>query len=353
MLDNRTVILLITTFAAISVASYGIGARLAKRRSQAWLLIGLTLPLSAFLVVNYTPPGDSLERAGSVWVVPISIGFFVLRQAHFVYERYRGSMKPAGLLEFLTYVFFFPTVIAGPLERFDRLRAQVRNTFAWIDLSEGVERIVLGCFKKFIVADVLLAALLPPALTTQSGFEEASWGVVLFACATRFLYVYFDFSGYTDIALGTARLFGFKLIENFNYPLLRSNLAEFWRAWHISLSTFARDYVYFPLLARYRNSTLAVIATMLAIASWHGTSPGWVLWGLHHGAGLVLLARFQRNARKLPWLELLRATVAWRVLAMLATWIFVACGYALTWHPDDIMLSLRIYGRLWSLGLWS
>src|SRR4030095_1800913 len=189
----------------------------------------------------------------------ISMGFFMLRQAHFVYECYRGGIraKPC-LIEFLTYVVFFPSIIAGPLERFPNFAGQVRNAFSWAHVSGGVERIIIGCFKKVIVADVLIGTLLPPAGMAEAGFAGASWGATLFACAVKFLQVYFDFSGYTDIALGTARLFGFRLMENFNYPLLRPNLAEFWRACNMSLSTFARDYVYFPLLAKYRNTVFAL-----------------------------------------------------------------------------------------------
>lgn len=222
--------------------------------------------------------------------------------------------------------------------------------FHWAHLTYGAERIVVGCFKKFVVADLLIAALLPPPALTAAAFENASWGAALFACLAKFLYVYFDFSGYTDMALGTARLFGIELMENFNFPWLRSNLAEFWRAWHISLSSFAPDYVYFPLLVSSRNTLLALVATMLAIAAWHGTSPGWLLWGLHHGVGLALLARFQRAAPRFAALQRLRTTAGRRLVATLSTLAFVSVGYALTWHPDDAALSLRIYGKLLGLG---
>ena len=277
----------------------------------------------------------------------------MLGSVHFVYECYRRGIRQAGLLEFLAYIFFFPTIIAGPLERFSHLSGQIHATFSWDHLTHGAERIVVGGLKKFVVADLLIAALLPPDAMTRTAFQDEPWSTVLFACLVKFLYVYFDFSGYTDMAIGTARLFGIQVMENFNFPLLRSNLAEFWRAWHISLSSFARDYVYFPLLVTWRNTVFALITTMLAIAAWHGTSPGWLLWGLHHGVGLVLLAQFQRSAQKFYWLQWVRVTLAWRIVATLATWTFVTFGYALTWHPDDVVLSARIYGKLWSLGLGS
>ena len=352
-LDNRTLVLLLATLATVTLASYAIGIRLEKQRFKVWLAIGVALPFVAFFVPRCAVLGICADHPGHSLVIPVSIGFFVLRQVHFVYECYRRGIRQAGLLEFLAYIFFFPTIIAGPLERFSHLSGQIHATFSWDHLTHGAERIVVGGLKKFVVADLLIAALLPPDAMTRTAFQDEPWSTVLFACLVKFLYVYFDFSGYTDMAIGTARLFGIQVMENFNFPLLRSNLAEFWRAWHISLSSFARDYVYFPLLVTWRNTVFALITTMLAIAAWHGTSPGWLLWGLHHGVGLVLLAQFQRSAQKFYWLQWVRVTLAWRIVATLATWTFVTFGYALTWHPDDVVLSARIYGKLWSLGLGS
>lgn len=151
----------------------------------------------------------------------------------------------------------------------------------------------------------------------------------------KFLYVYFDFAGYTDMARGTACLLGIELIANFNFPLLSSNLAEFWRNWHIRLSRFLRDYVYFPMLAKYRDTILSLLVTMIASAAWHGINPGWLLWGVHHGIGLVCLARFQRNAPSYPWLTQLRTTHLWRAIATVTTWFYVVLGFAFTWHADN------------------
>ncbi|NNM00914.1 MAG: hypothetical protein HKO62_09210, partial [Gammaproteobacteria bacterium] len=144
-----------------------------------------------------------------------------------------------------------------------------------------------------------------------------------------------------------------KLMENFNSPLLRQNLAEFWRAWHISLSGWARDYIYFPVLGKYRSTSLALIATMMMIGAWHSPAPGWLLWGLHHGVGLVLLSNYHRWAEGRPAVQALRNTAAWRFFGMLATWWYVAIGYGLTFVPYDVITSLTIYGRIVTLGLWN
>jgi alginate O-acetyltransferase complex protein AlgI len=218
------------------------------------------------------------------------------------------------------------------------------------DFSLGLERIVLGAIKKFLLADLLLSALMPPAGMTGEALAAQPWHMVLFACFVKFLMTYCDFSGYTDMALGTARLFGIKLMENFNFPLLRSNLAEFWRAWHISLSGFARDYVYFYVLGRWRKPGLALMATMVSIGLWHSGSPGWFLWGVHHGLGLVVLSRFHHAAPRHQRLQRIRTTLAWRVCATLATLLYVSLGYALTFYPQHFASSVQLYLHIVSLG---
>ena len=351
-LENRQVMAVLGSFGSISLGSYAIAARLARQRSKPWLVLGVSLPFTAFLSLQCGFLA-SCTGARSSWIVPVSVGFFVMRQVHFVYESYRGGIKRRGLLEFIAYVVYFPTIIAGPIERFPRFVEQIGVDFDRECLTRGAERILVGTFKKFVVADLLITSMLPPDELTRSGFHGVPWSVTIFACSMKFLYVYFDFSGYTDMAIGTSRLFGIRVMENFNFPLLRSNLAEFWRAWHMSLASMARDYVYFPLLVKYRHTVVALVATMLVIASWHEVSPGWLLWGLHHGIGLAVLAAFQRRAAAWCWLQPVRGTLGWRIGATMATLFFVTYGYALTWHPSDVRLSLSTYAKVWSLGLWS
>jgi alginate O-acetyltransferase complex protein AlgI len=350
-LPNETALYFAVVMALLVTVSYKLGIGLIRKRSSAILLLAIALPFSVF-VAPYLASRFGLHVKPNSWIVPLSLGFFALRQSHFVFECYRGGIKDADFGSYIAYVSFFPTLVAGPLERFPKFVNQVNQArFGWDHLGVAAERLIGGALKKFVIADGFIAAALPPANLSDNGFADVTWWTLVFACTAKLLYVYFDFSGYTDMARGTARLFGIELIRNFNFPLLRSNLAEFWRGWHISLSSFLRDYIYFPLVAKYRNTVVPLLATMIASAAWHGINPGWLLWGVHHGIGLVCLARFQRNVHKFPWLANLRSTLKWRAAATLLTWFWVVSGFALTWHVDNIALSLQIYFRFLTFGL--
>lgn len=211
---------------------------------------------------------------------------------------------------------------------------------------------IVGSFKKLIVADLLLKAAYPDSRLLLDGAPLLGWQHVLGAAFIRFLITYYDFSGYTDMVLGTTRLFGIRLMENFNAPLSRSSLADFWRCWHISLTSWVRDYVYYPILVTWRKGELALVATMVTIGIWHGLRPGWVLWGLHHAAGLIALGWWGRWAARAEGLRKLRTTGGWKLLGVLAVWYYVALAYSLTIFPDDwgqcagLYLKILTFGRL-------
>ena len=350
-LQNQIALVFVMVMATLVISTWTIGRHLISKRSQWLMVVGLSIPFFVFLVPLFGNTMAPADKSFS-WLVPVSLGFFALRQSHFVFECYRGGIKQADFVSYVAYVLFFPSLIAGPLERFPKFINQVNQArLGWDHFGIAAERLIGGALKKFVIADGLITAALPSAGLTQSGFSDVTWWTLVFACTAKLLYVYFDFSGYTDMARGTARLFGIELIPNFNFPLLRSNLAEFWRGWHISLSSFLRDYIYFPLVAKYRNTVVPLLATMIASAAWHGINPGWLLWGVHHGVGLVFLARFQRNAVKYPWLAEFRTTGLWRAIATIVTWFYVIMGFALTWHVDNLTLSLKIYFKFLTFGL--
>lgn len=340
---------LLAALILLSAASYAIARQQLRKRSIGLLRIGLALPFAVYILAH----GHALYArlpADQAVVVPISIGFFVLRQLHLIYECYRGGIKTLDLTAWVAYVFFMPTLIAGPLARQPQFLQAVSTPFSADHLRYGIELLLIGAFKKFVLADLLMNALLPQSSWAQAGFPDASWSALALACLTKFLYVYFDFSGYTDMARGTARLIGIELPENFDAPLLKVNLAEFWRSWHMSLASFARDYVYFPTLVRTRRPALAIVATMLVIAAWHGVQPGWLLWGLHHAIGLIVLAALQRRAARWPKLGIVRGHIVWRYAANVLTVGYVSLAYAWTWQPDAPMTGLSIWWRLLSGG---
>jgi alginate O-acetyltransferase complex protein AlgI len=280
------------------------------------------------------------------------MSYYTFKHLHFLVESARGRIRDASLRDYLSYILFFPMFAAGPIERFPAFRANNEApVWSWRDASGAVERILIGMGKKFIVADLLVSPMLPGPGMVEGGAPLLGGTQILFAAFVGMVLVYFDFSGYTDMVLGTARLFGIRLMENFNFPFLRADLGEFWRTWHISLSSWARDYVFFPLLGWRRSADVAVVATMVTIGAWHGLGPGWVLWGGHHAAGLMFLPRYRRWCEGRPAMQWLRSRAGWRLAATLCVWWFVAVGFALTLDADSVSGSVRLYLKALTLGM--
>ncbi len=338
--------------AGLSLMVFYLGKRLEKHKGLLPLFLSICLPLSVLVACKYLLPLiQSLGIAHVPMIMPLGVSYFTFKMIHYLVESCRGRFQNTDGLTFMAYIFFFPMFISGPIERLDRFKEQAGNLkFNWADISLGGERILVGAIKKFVLADFLLSAFLLPPYLLEGLPKEVGWFGCFLAGLAKFLHTYFDFSGYTDMVLGTGRLFGFRLMENFNFPLLRSNLAEFWRNWHMSLSGWARDYVYFPILARFRMAAPALLATMLTIGVWHGPRITWVLWGLHHGMGLVLLNRYHQWVNRQPRFHKLRDSLAWRIMGMAAVWWYVAVGHTLTITTESLSGPLSVYLYLISFG---
>ena len=271
-----------------------------------------------------------LDPDGSIRL-PIGISFFTFHALSYVIDVWRGDaplQKNAG--DFGLYIALFPQLIAGPIVRYRDVADQlVERTVTFVGFTYGIRRFVLGLGKKLLVADVCARAAdqifgLPADQLSCSG----SWLGI--ACYT--LQIYFDFSGYSDMAIGLGHLFGFHFKENFRHPYVSRSVTEFWRRWHISLSSWFRDYLYIPLGGnrgtRLRTSVNLVTVFFLC-GMWHGAAWGFIVWGLYHGAFLVLeraglgalLERLPRPARH-----------AYTLLVVLVGWVFFRAptlGYAL------------------------
>jgi alginate O-acetyltransferase complex protein AlgI len=222
--------------------------------------------------------------------LPLGISFFTFHVLSYVVDVYRGQVKALRNLPLLClYVLFFPQLVAGPIVRYHEIADQLTHRQITLeDLAVGIERFVIGFGKKLLIANVTGEIAdgifgLPPGELNAS----LAWlGICAYA-----LQVYFDFSGYSDMAIGLARMFGFRFPENFNYPYIARSMTEFWQRWHLSLSRWFRDYVYIPLggnrrgrLRTYTNLTLVFLLCGL----WHGASWNFVLWGALHGTFLVI-----------------------------------------------------------------
>ena len=222
--------------------------------------------------------------------LPLGISFYVFQTMSYTIDVYRGNVKAnRNILEFATYVTMFPQLVAGPIIRYIDVQKQLANrTITVYGFSKGLERFAIGLTKKMIIANTF--AGLADSIFNETGGDFSTlnaWiGIVAYA-----FQIYYDFSGYSDMAIGLGRMFGFNFLENFNYPYISKSIQEFWRRWHISLSTWFRDYLYIPLggnrKGKYRTYVNLFIVFFIT-GLWHGASWNFVLWGLFHGTFIVI-----------------------------------------------------------------
>jgi D-alanyl-lipoteichoic acid acyltransferase DltB (MBOAT superfamily) len=274
-------------------------ADLARRKRILLISLGANLgTLAIFKYANFFAASltELLARVGVEAspfvlnvVLPVGVSFYTFQALSYTIDVYRGLIKAeTSLIRFAAFVAFFPPLVAGPIERGRHLLPQFRRLrpITWLKIDRGVYLIVVGLFKKVVIADtVAQVANAAFALQEPTGIQSLL-GVYAFA-----IQIYCDFSGYTDIARGVAQLLGFQLSDNFNLPYFSATPSEFWQRWHISLSSWLRDYLYIPLggnrggpLLTYRNLML----TMLLGGLWHGAAWTFVLWGAFHGALLCV-----------------------------------------------------------------
>ena len=329
-------------FLALTVVTYQIGRRLARKPSspnttRALMTIGIAVPLLYLATFKYlpeyAPPIRSLLQVMSAeLLLPLGISYFTFKFIHYIIEARRGTLPAHDWWDFLTYSSLFSIFAAGPIERFHTLQPQLGTpVFDATGFAYGIQRIVEGSIKKVLIADFFLVALLEHVAVAHESPANASLVAQALFLWASFLHVYFDFSGYSDIAIGTSRLFGLTVMENFDWPILRRNISEFWRAWHISLSNWCRDYVYFPVFGATRNPKLSIYASMLAIGYWHSPNPTWICWGLWHASGLAIWQMWQVFKRKRPALQRAsRNSLPYRIAATVVTINFVVLGAV--WH---------------------
>ncbi len=217
--------------------------------------------------------------------LPLGISFFTFEFIHYAVDRYRGSTPAGSFGEYLAFILFFPTMVAGPIKRYQDFRPKLLTASRhWeLDWQQGITRILAGLAKKFGVADLMTAFT---NHLNRADIGQAHRWVLPFWLLAYGVKIYFDFSAYSDIAIGSARLFGIKVPENFDWPYLRTNIAEFWRHWHMSLYRWLVDYVFIPLggsRASRPRVYVNVLITMFISGLWHGAGMNFVVWGLWHG----------------------------------------------------------------------
>lgn len=292
----------------------------------------------------------------------LGFSYLAFRLIHTLRDRQTGRLPELSLREYTSYALFFPAMTAGPIDRAERFTPEYRALAAGPGLPParlviGGARIAMGLLKKFVLADSLALFALSPVNAAQTHDAGALW-LLLYAYAWR---LFLDFSGYTDIAIGLGILFGIRLPENFDRPYLRQNITAFWQSWHITLSNWARFYVFSPLSRallrrKPRPSTLVVVlcaqlVTMLTIGLWHGITLNFALWGLWHGLGLFAHKVWsdRTRARAMRLAEKPRLLKLWQVAGMILTFHFVTLGWVWFALPDT-GAALSVFARLFGTG---
>lgn len=277
------------------------------RRGKAALIFAVTISLSLLGIFKYS--GFLIENINAVlplslpvpqFSLPIGISFYTFQMISYIVDVYRGDVKAQpSFLRFIMYVSMYFQLVAGPIVRYSDVAWEIGHRTANAnDISHGITRFCIGLLKKVAVANVagsLLVQYMDGDLTKVTVL--GSWfGAVLFM-----LQIYYDFSGYSDMAIGLGLMFGFHFVENFNYPYIAKTATEFWRRWHISLSSFLRDYLYIPLGGNRSHAWRNLFVVWFATGLWHGASWNFILWGLFFGVLIALERLGLRNLlEKLP-----------------------------------------------------
>ncbi len=314
--------------------------RLEKRR-PARLVLGVALAFNLGFLAYFKYANFFIENVNAAlklhWAftevaLPLGISFYTFQKIAYLVDSYQGKTRGYGFRDFCLFVSFFPQLIAGPIVHHSEIMPQFRQQNVarnhWDDWSVGLTLFVFGLSKKVLIADRLATFASPvfkvAASGAQCGMTEAWLGALAYT-----LQLYFDFSGYTDMAIGLARLFGIRLPMNFNSPYQALNIADFWRRWHMTLSRFLRDYLYIPLGGNRHGAArkyVNLFVTMLIGGIWHGAGWTFVIWGALHGTYLLVYhlwndRRGERTEATSPWPVRVAAQGA-TFLAVVGAWIF-------------------------------
>lgn len=382
--DYRFILLL----GALSLFNFLAGARIyasqdrdAKRR---WLVAGIVfdlLTLGVFKYFNFFASSlNNLFAPANIRlphleiILPVAISFITFEVISYIIDIYRGKNKPAQVLDLSLLVAFFPHLVSGPILKPGHFLPQLSREIRieWKNLEYGVQIFLLGMVKKVVIAD-RLASFVDPVFQSPVAYSP---GTVWLAVIAYAIQIYCDFSAYTDMAIGSARCLGFEFPPNFNMPYISRNITEFWRRWHISLSTWLKDYLYIPLGGNRKGTTkryINIFVVMLLGGLWHGASWNFVFWGGLHGIALMVHKIYSvffpnRQSGLLPlgvasWLVTqVFVCVAWvffRSASFANSWTILAKMFliagtgGIVWHFTSLLLVLPVLAAAHIIGTHS
>jgi alginate O-acetyltransferase complex protein AlgI len=303
----------------------------------------------SLIAIGYNPGYGKIDIANII--IPFGISFYTFEAISYAVDVYKRKIAAEkSLPRFLLFILFFPHLVSGPIVRAGDFLRQTRRPkrWNWVRVQIGVQLFLMGAFKKMAIAD-RMAMFCDPIFKDPTAFSTGACWMAVIAFALR---IYCDFSGYSDMAVGLAQLFGYKLTNNFNMPYIATNVSDFWRRWHISLSSWLRDYVFIPLggsrgsrWMNYRN----LMITMTVGGLWHGAAWGYVVWGMVHGLILVIHKLFEDFCERRPRLDDALRTPFGTIFRIAITFAFVSLCWVL--FQPEFGKALTMYRQLFSLSL--
>jgi alginate O-acetyltransferase complex protein AlgI len=329
----------------LAVFTYVVGIRIIKAERdigmrRLWLTVGVSLSIGCLAFFKYTKflaanLCDLFHGACFTLpdiVIPLAISFFTFEFVHVLVDVYLGKIRQLTVRDFAPFALFFPTMVAGPIKRYQNFVPQIHRDgkLTGIVFASAIFRITLGLAKKVIIADSM-TTFTQPLLHPSSVFGPVDYWAATLAYTAK---IYFDFSGYSDIAIGLAALLGFQILENFDRPYWSENISQFWRRWHMSLSSWIRDYIFIPLGGSRKKGWVAFNLTLvMALAGlWHGAAWHFVAWGLWNGAGLAA-HRAWGSVLSRSGIRVAPGPPS-RAVSIALTFGFVMCGWVLFAAPS-------------------
>lgn len=304
----------------------------AKNTRKKWLSLGLVINVGFLFYFKYTnfflgeiqPMLEALGLTGFHWThiaLPMGISFFTFQKISYLMDVYRGINRPAkNFAHYFLYVSLFPKLIAGPIVRYHDMAEQLidrQHTAA--RMLSGIWRFCLGLGKKVLIANTM-GEIADHSFVFDQGVPTTALAWLGILCYT--MQIYFDFSGYSDMAIGLGRMMGFEILENFNSPYISHNFTEFWKRWHISLSNWMREYLYFPLGGNRKGPVRTIFNLWLVFllsGIWHGASWNFIIWGAYHGF-FISLHKISHYLRLRPWPSIIAIPVTF--LCVIMGWVF-------------------------------
>jgi alginate O-acetyltransferase complex protein AlgI len=327
----------------LSLVTYVVSDMVLFKKERWKLYFGTLILVLVLVFFKYIGAfGTYLISGGDLFselMLPLGISFYTFELIHYLAEVYKGNITTQNIKTFFAFILFFPTRVSGPIKKYDDFKSQLESLrFVPAHIFWGVLLIGLGFFQKIVIADPLIPitnTLLTPE--TLGGSMDVYLKLMCYS-----LRIYMDFAGLTNIAMGSAYLFGIAVPRNFNHPYFQPNISLFWRSWHMSLSNWVRDYIYIPLGGSRRGQVRTffnLLVTMLILGMWHGSSLNFAVWGLYQGAGLAVHRAWREwgFAKHMPKNWFTYTAYVW------ITFIFVTIGWALfvTNSLGDSLLILR------------